>query len=139
MNYKEFGYFECLVLKYIGEDQTIQSFCRIGSPKEIRSTVFKLRKFWNTHESTAESCRTHWNLMSDREFRSFKCLILKHRRGDQILQLFCRISSPQEIRSTVFKLRKFSKTHKSTAESCRAHWNLMTDEEFGSFKYLIFK
>ena len=131
-------------------DQIVQPFCRIGSHQEIRSPLFNLKKFWKLDKSTAESCRMYWNLINDEEFGSFKCLILKYRRGNQIIQPFCRIGSPQEIRSPLFNLRKFSKTDKSTAEPCRMHGNLINDEEFvppkklgppsliwGSFKKLI--
>ena len=74
--------------------------------------------------------------MIDRKVGSFKCLILKHRRGDQILQPFCRIGFPQEIGSTLFNLRKFSKTDKIFVESCRMQWNLRNDREFGSLIWI---
>ena len=35
--------------------------------------------------------------MKDEEFRSIKVLKLKYRRGDQIIQTFCRIGSPQKF------------------------------------------
>ena len=120
-------------------EQIIQPFCRIGSPQEFRSPYFSLTKFSKIDKSTAESCRMHWNLMNDEEFGSLKCLKLKKKRGDQIIQPFCRIGSPQEISSPLFTLRKFSKKDKSTAELCRTHWNLMKDEDFGSFKCLKLK
>ena len=133
MNYEELGFFKCLALKYRRRDKIIQPFCRIGSSQEIRSPLFNLRKFSKIDKSTAESWRMHWNLMNNEEFGSFKCLILKYRTRHQIIQPFCRIVSPQEITSLLFNLRKFSKTDKSTAESCRMHWSLMNDEEFGSW------
>ena len=136
---EEFGSLEFLKLKYRSGDQIIQPFCRIGSPQEIRSPLFHLRKFEKTEKSTAESSRMHWNLPDDEEFGSLQFLKLKYRRGDQIIQPFCRIGSPQEIRSPLFNLRKFEKTEKSTAESCRMHWNLLDDEEFGSLKFLKLK
>ena len=78
--------------------------------------------------------------MNDKEFGSFKFLKLKYRKRDQIIQLFCRIGSPpQEIRFPFFNLKKVLKTEKSTAESCRIHWNLINDKEFGSFKFLELK
>ena len=70
--------------------------------------------------------------MNDEEFGSLKLLKLKYRRGNQIIQLFCRIASPQEIRSPLFNLQKFQKSEKSIPESCRMYWNLINDEEFGS-------
>ena len=120
-NDKEFGSFKFLKLKYRMGDKIIQPFCRIGLPQEIRSTLFNLRKFQKTEKTYCESCRKRWNLMNEEEFESFKFLKLKFRRGDQIIQPFCRIGSPQEIMSPLFNLRKFQKTEKSTAKSCRTH------------------
>ena len=54
--------------------------------------------------------------MINEEFGSFKFLKLKYRMGDQIIQPFCTIGSPQEIRSPLFTLRIFQETEKSTAE-----------------------
>ena len=139
MNDEEIGSFKLLKLKYRRGDQIIQPFCRIGSPQEIRSPLFNLRKFQKIEKSTGESCRTHWNLMNDEEFDSVKFLELKYRRGDQIIQPFCRIGSPQEIRSPLINLMNFQKAEKSTAESCRMNWNLMNDKEFVFFKLLKLK
>ena len=136
---EEFGSLQLLKLKYRMGDQIIQPFCRIGSPQEIRSPLFKLRKFEKTEKSTAESCRMHWNLLDDEEFWRLKFLKLKYKRGDQIIQPFCGIGSPQEIRSPLFYLRKFEKDEKSTADSCRMHWNLPDHKEFGSLKFLKLK
>ena len=136
INDEKFGSFKCLILKYRRGDQIIQSFCRVGSPQEIRSPLFNLSKFWKPLKSTAELYRIHWNLMNDKKFGSFKCLILKYRRGDQIIQPFCRIGCLQEIRSPLFKVRK---TDKSTAEWRRKRLNLINDEELESFKCLILK
>ena len=136
---KEFRSLKVLKLKHRRGDQIIQPFCRIGSPQEITSHLYNLRKFWKTEKNTAEFCSIHWNLLDDEEFGSLKVLKLKHRRGDQIIQPFCRIGSPQEISSPLYNLRKFKKTEKSTAELCRMHWNLLDDEEFGSLKVLKLK
>ena len=136
MNDEKCGAFKFLELKYRRGDQIIQSFCRIGSHQEVRSPVFNLRKFQKIEKSTGEGCRTHWKLMNDEEFECFKVLKLKYGRRDQIIQLFCRIGSRQQIRSSLFNLRKFQKIEKSTGESCRTHWNLINDEEFGSCKFL---
>ena len=139
MNDKEFGSLKFLKLKYRRGDQIIQPFCRIGSPGEIRSPLFNLTKFKKAEKSTAESCRKHWNLMNDKEFASFKLLKFRYSRVDQIIHPFCRIGSSKEIRSPFFNLTKFQKLEKSTAESSRMHWNLMNDEEFGSFNFLNLK
>ena len=77
--------------------------------------------------------------MNDKEFGSFKLLKLKHRRGDQIIQPFCRIGSLQEIRSPLFNLISFQKAEKSTAESCTMHRNLVNGKEFGPLKFLKLK
>ena len=138
-NHEEFGSIKFLTLKYRRGDQIIQPFCRIGSPQEIRSPLFYLRKFEKTEKNTAESCRMHWNLLDDEDFGSLKFLKLKYRRGAQIIQPFCRIGSPQEIRSPLFNLRKFKKIEKTTNESCRMYWNLPNHEEFGSIKFLTLK
>ena len=139
MNDKEFGSFRLLKLKYRRGDQIIQPLWKIAWSQEIRSPLFNLNKFQKPEKSTTASSRMHWNLKNNEEVGSFKLLKFKYRRGDQIIQLFCRIGSPQEIRSPLFNLRKFQKPGKSTAESCRRHWGLMNDEKFGSFKFLKLK
>ena len=139
MNDKEFASLKCLILKYRTGDQIIQTFCTIASPKQVRCPLFNMSKFSKSDKSTAQSCRTHWNLMNDKDFGSFKWLILKYRREDQVIQMFCRIGSPQQITSPLFNFRKFSKIDKSAAESCRMHWNLLNEEELMSFKSLILK
>ena len=77
--------------------------------------------------------------MNDEEFGLFNFFKLKYRREDQIIQPFCRIGFPQEIRSPLLNLRKFSKYEKGTAESCRIQSNLMNDDEFASFNFLKLK
>ena len=81
----------------------------------------------------------HGNLMNDKEFGSLKLLKLKYRMGYQMIQTFFRIGSPQEIRFPVFNLYKFQKFENGIPESCRLHWNLMNEEEFGSLKLLKLK
>ena len=66
-------------------------------PLEIRSPLFNLGKFKKTDKSTVESCSMHINLLNDEEFGSLKFLKLKYRRGDQIIQPFCRIGSPKKL------------------------------------------
>ena len=46
---------------------------------------------------------------------------------------------PPEIRSPIFKLKIFQDSEKVAPESCKMHWNLMNDEEFGSVKLLKLK
>ena len=74
--------------------------------------------------------------MNDEESESFKFLELKYRRQNQIIQPFYRIGSGQQIRAPLFNLKKFRKSEKSTGESFRTHWNLMNNEELGSFNFL---
>ena len=139
MNDKEFGCFKLLQLKYRSGTQIILPFCRIGSSQEIRSPLFNWRKFQNIEKNTGETCRTNRNPMNDEKFGCFKFPKLKYRRCDQIIQLFCRIGSHQEIRSPLFHLRKIQTIDKSTGESCTSHWNLLNDQEFDSLKFLEFK
>ena len=39
----------------------------------------------------------HWSLMNDEEFGSRKLLMLKYKRGHQIIQTFCKIGSAQNL------------------------------------------
>ena len=132
INDEEFGSKTLLKLKNRRGDQIIPTFCKIGSPPppEIRSPLFNLYKFQDSSKSSPESCRIHWNAMSDEEFGSIKLLKFKYRRGDQIIQTFCKIGSP------LFNLRKFHNTEESLPDSCRMDWNLINDEEFWSKKLL---
>ena len=63
-------------------------------PPEISSPLFKLQKFQKPDKSSAESYKTHWNLMKDQEFGSIKPLTLKSCRGEQIIKTFCKTGSP---------------------------------------------
>ena len=45
--------------------------------------------------------------MNDDEFAPTKFLKLKYRKGDQIIQPFCRIGLPQDVRSPFFNFGKF--------------------------------
>ena len=112
MNGEEFDSFKFLELKYRRVDQTIQLFRRIGSHQEIRYPFLTLRKFQKIDKSTGESCRNHWNLINGEEFESLKFLELKYRKGDQIIQLFYRIGSHQQIRSPSLIWRYFKKLRK---------------------------
>ena len=98
INDKGFGSLFLLKLKYRKGDPIIQTFCTIGPPpREIRSPLFNLQKFQKSYKINPESCRMHWNLMNDEEFRSLNLLKLKYRRRDQIIQSFCRPGSPQKL------------------------------------------
>ena len=86
--------------------------------QEIRSPLFNYWKFQDYDKGTPESCRMHCNLMNDEECQFLKLLKLKYRKGEQIIQTFCRISYPQEIKSPFFNLYKFKNPEKSAPESC---------------------
>ena len=66
-------------------------------PPEIRSPLFNLYKFENPERSTSESYKIHWKLINGKEFGSRKLLKLKYRRGDEIIQTFCKIGSLQKL------------------------------------------
>ena len=106
---------------------------------QTKQKIITTNIFHKSETSTVELCRIHWNLMNDEDFGSFKYLKVKCRKGNQIIQSFSRIRSPQVIRFPLFNLRKFLKIEKSAAESCRINWNLLDDKEFGSFKFLKLK
>ena len=139
MKDEEFGSLKLLKLKYRIRKQLIQQVCRIGFHQEIRSPLCNLRKFEKSEKIIPESCRMRWNLISDEEFGSLKLLKLKYRRGDQIIQPFCRVGCPKEIRSPLFNLGKFDKSEKGSPEWCRKLWDLMNDEESGFLRLLKLK
>ena len=74
---------------------------------EIRSPLFNLEKFQDSEKSTPESCRIHSNLVNDNEFGFTKLLKSKYRRGDQIIQTFCKIGSPQKLAPPSLICRNF--------------------------------
>ena len=79
---------------------------------ETRSSLLNLQKFQDIEKSTPESCRMHWNLMNDKEIVSIKLLKLKYRRGDQIIQTFCKIGSPQKLGPPSLICRNFKTLQK---------------------------
>ena len=50
--------------------------------------------------------------MNDEEFGSRKLLKLKNRRGEQIIQTFCKIGSPQKLDPPSFITRNFKTLRK---------------------------
>ena len=107
---------------------------------ENRSFLLNLKKFQNSDKSSSESYRTLLKANEWRRFCVLKNLKLKYRRGDQIIQIFCRIDwFSQEIRSALFSLWKSQKSEKGTPESSRIHRNLKNDQEFGSLALLKMK
>ena len=120
MNEYEFGCMKLVKLKYRRGNQIIRTFCKIGSPQKLGPTSLICRNFntqrkvllnhaetfkneiqnWVPNNSdflNSESCRKHWNLANDYEFGSIKLLKLKYRRGDQIIQTFCKSGSSQKL------------------------------------------
>ena len=61
------------------------------------------------------------------------------KEGDQIIQTFCKIGSPQKLGPLIFNLQKFQDCQKTSPDSWRNDWNLVNDEEFGSIEILRLK
>ena len=55
--------------------------------------------------------------MNGEETWSIKLLKLKYRRGEQIIQILCRIGSSQKLGAPLFSLKKFGKFNKNSSES----------------------
>ena len=99
MKDEEFGFLKDIKLKNRsrGKGQIIQTFCRIGSPQKVAATSLicrnlkDLRKVLLIH---AECIKIEKN---DKEFGFMKVLKLKYRWGDQIIQTFCKIVSPEKL------------------------------------------
>ena len=66
-------------------------------PPEIGSPLFNFYKSEKAEKSTPESCRIHSNAMNDEEFGSIELLKFKYRKGDQLIETFCKIGSPQKL------------------------------------------
>ena len=81
-------------------------------PQEIRSPLFNLLKFQDSEKRTPESCRMEWNLTNDNQFGPTKLLKFKYRRGNQIIQTFCKIGSPQKLGPTSLSCRYFKSLRK---------------------------
>ena len=73
----------------------------------------------DSQKITSESCGIQSNQMNNKEFKFFNFLYLKYRNENQIIQYFCRIGSPQEIRTPHVNFKKGSKSEKSIVESCK--------------------
>ena len=67
--------------------------------------------------------------MNDEEFGSRKVLKLKYRRGNQIIQTFCKIGYPQKLDPPSLICRNSKTLKKGTPESSGMDWNLMNDQE----------
>ena len=140
INDQEFGSKKLLKLKNRRGGPNNSDILQNWFPPEIRSPLFNLYKFQDCEKSLPDSCRMDWNLMNDKEFGSKKLLKLKNRRGEHIIQTFCKIGFPQQLGPPPpFNLYTFQDSSKSTPESYRIHWNVMNDEEIGSRKLLKLK
>ena len=96
MNDEELGSGKLYKLKDRMGDRTIQTFWKIGSRKKLGSPSGICRNF-TTLRSLLDSCRMDWNIMNYEEFWSKKLLKLQYRRGEQIIQTFCKVGSPQKL------------------------------------------
>ena len=65
--------------------------------------------------------------------------LAKYRRGDQIIQTFYRIGSPQKLGPPSLICRNVKSLTKKSSESYGRLGNLMNDKEFGSLKVLKLK
>ena len=101
-----------LKFKYRSGGPNNSDFLQNWFPLEIRSPLFNLKKFQDFQKSTPPSCRMHGDLMNDDEFGSIKLLKLKYRRGDQIIQTFCKIGSPQKLGPPSLICRNFKTLRK---------------------------
>ena len=79
---------------------------------EITSRLFNLYKFQDSVKKTPWSCRMHWNITNDDEFGSIKHLLFKYRWGEQIIQTFFIINSPQKLSLPSFICTNFKTLRK---------------------------
>ena len=106
---------------------------------DIRSPLLNLQKFQGFEKSIFKSCRMCWNRMNEHEFASRKLLKLKYRRGWPNNSHSLQNWFPPEISSPIFNLKIFQDCEESTPQSCRMHWNLMNENEFGTINLLKLK
>ena len=98
--------------------------------------IFKVWEKYSWIMQRAFKCKEWWRIWVLKTFK------IEIQRGNQIIQLFCRIGCPLEIRSPIINLLEFSTSEKSTPESWKMHWNLQNDKndkEFWSLKLLKLK
>ena len=84
----------------------------------------------------------HWNLMNDKEFGSRKVLKLKYRKGDQIVQTFCKIGSSEKLGPPSLIWRNFNTLTKKIVQIIQSTWKSNEWRRiwlFGSFKIEIQK
>ena len=82
------------------------------------------------------------NALKSNEWRKIwvrKTFKIKIQKGGRNNSDFLQNWFSPEIRSSLFNLKKFQDSEKSTIESSSMHWNLVNDEEFGPTKLLKFK
>ena len=98
--------------------------------------IFKVWEKYSWIMQRAFKCKEWWRIWVLKTFK------IEIQRGNQIIQLFCRIGCPLEIRSPIINLLEFSTSEKSTPESWKMHWNLQNDKndkEFWSLNLLKLK
>ena len=119
-------------------NEIIQTFCKIGSPQKLRAPCLICRN-WKT---LIKVLLNYAECLKSNEWRRVlvhKTFKIKIQTGEQIIQPFCRIGPPPQIKSTIFNMCKFQNSEKTTRKSCRMHWNLVNDEEIWSITPLKLK
>ena len=136
MNDYEFWSMKLLKLKYRRRDEIIQNLCKIGSPQKLGLPSLICRNFktlrkvllnyaetfkieiQNRGPNKSDVLNLEYHaecieiLMNDYDFGSMKLLKLKQRRGDQIIQNFCKIGSPQKLGPLSLICRNFNTLRK---------------------------
>ena len=69
--------------------------------------------------------------MNDEEFESTKLLKLKYRSGDQIIQTFCKIGSPQKLGPLSLISRNFKALRKTLVNHAEYIEMLWTTKNLG--------
>ena len=99
---------------------------------KIRSPLFNLKKFENPDRSTPESYKMDWKLIHGEEFGSKKLLKLKSRRGDQIVQKFCKVGLSQKLGPANLICRNLKTLKEVLLNHKKMHWKLINVEELES-------
>ena len=135
----EFGSIKFLKLKYRRGDEINQTFCKIASAQKLSPPLFNFYKSWDSwgkyswimkHALKSNEWEIIWL------HKAFKIEI--QNRGPNNSNILQNCFTP-EIRSPLFNFKKFQDSEKSTPASCRMHYNVMNDTEFGSRKPLKLK
>ena len=112
MNDEEFGSRKVLKLKYRRGGQKIQTFCKIDSIQKLNPPSLICSNLKKLREVLLKTYKMHWNLINDEEFGFKTFLELKYRRGNQIIQTFWKIGSPQKLGPSSLICRNFGTLRK---------------------------